>query len=165
MPGLTGDEALRRRLNAIKDTSELLTKVALLGVAEAKKLVPVKTRNLSRTIRVGKVTEKSAQVIAGGTSNVGYARYVEEGTGIYGPRKRRIVPVNAKALRWIGGPAGSLRLSGAARKGKAGAGAGPIFARSVAGRRATPFFLPGVRTAIGKAGLGDIITTNWNEAA
>jgi len=158
---LQGLTALQRRFAAITDHKMLLGQVAGLAVREAAIKAPHKTGNLRRSIRIGTVTDKTAQVVV----DANYARYVEEGTGIYGPRKRRIVPVNAKALRWIGGPAGSLRLSGAARKGKAGAGAGPIFARSVAGRRATPFFLPGVRTAIGKAGLGDIITTNWNEAA
>lgn len=29
-----------------------------------------------------------------------YAKYHQEGTGIYGPKKRKIVPVNAKALRF-----------------------------------------------------------------
>jgi HK97 gp10 family phage protein len=31
-----------------------------------------------------------------------YAGYVHEGTGIYGPRKRRIVPTSKKALFWPG---------------------------------------------------------------
>lgn len=31
-----------------------------------------------------------------------YARYVHDGTGIYGPHHQLIEPVNAKALRWQG---------------------------------------------------------------
>jgi hypothetical protein len=145
MPGLTGDEALRKRLHAIADTHELLAQVALLGVAEAKKLVPHVTRNLSRTIRVGQVTAKSARVLAGGTSRVGYARYVEEGTGIHGPRGRRITPRKARVLSWK-------------TKGKR------FFAASVAGRKATPYLVPGVEKAAKRAGV-DVIVKAWNEAA
>jgi len=156
MPGLTGDDALRKRLRAITDGRVLLGQVALLSVAEAKKIVPVQTRNLSRTIRVGTVSETSAQVLAGGTANVGYARYVEEGTGLYGLRKRRIVPRRAKVLAW---KAGGSRLTG---RGK---GSGWVFARSVAGRKATPYLVPGVQRAVARAGLRDIVIKAWNGAA
>ena len=153
---LQGDEALRRRLAAIGDTKVLLGKVALLGVAEAKKLVPRATSNLGRTIRVGTVTDKSAQVVAGGTSSVGYARYVEEGTGIHGPRKRRITPRRARMLSWV---AGGSRLTGR------GPGARRIFAKSVAGRKATPYLVPGVKRAVERAGVRDTIVKLWNDAA
>lgn len=151
-----GDEALRRRFKAIADTKQVLEKVALLGVAEAKKLVPRQTDNLGRTIRVGTVSETSAQVVAGGTANVGYARYVEQGTGLYGPRNRRIVPKHAKVLSWVGG---GSRLTGR------GTGSRRIFARSVKGRKATPYLVPGVKKAVSRAGLTDTIVTAWNEAA
>ncbi len=152
---LTGDDALRRRLKALTGR-ELLGQVALLGVAEAKRLVPRKTGNLGRTIRLGTVTDTSAQVVAGGTSQVGYARYVEEGTGIHGPRKRRIVPRQAKVLSWVGG---GSRLTG---KGK---GSTRRFARSVAGRKATPYLVPGVKRALHRAGLRDVVVALWNDAA
>lgn len=158
MPGLQGDEALRRRLRAIQDTRQLLGQVALMGVGEAKKIARrdfTKTGNLERSIRLGTVTERSAQVVAGGTKQVGYARYVEEGTGIHGSRKRRIVPRRAKALSWV---AGGSRLTG---KGK---GSRRIFARSVAGRKATPYLVPGVRIAVKRAGV-DVIVKAWNSAA
>lgn len=35
-------------------------------------------------------------------SNVHYARYVHDGTGLYGPKRRLIRPTRAKALRWRG---------------------------------------------------------------
>jgi hypothetical protein len=153
---LQGDEELRARLAAIGDRKMLLQKVALLGVAEAKKLVPRRTSNLSRTIRVERVTETNARVIAGGTSQVGYARYVEEGTGIHGPRKRRITPRRAKMLSWVGG---GSRLTGR------GSGSRRIFAKSVAGRKATPYLVPGVKRAVERAGLREAIVKAWNDAA
>jgi hypothetical protein len=36
-------------------------------------------------------------------TNVSYARWVHDGTGIYGPHHALIVPRTAKALRWRGG--------------------------------------------------------------
>jgi hypothetical protein len=181
---LQGDEALRRRLAAIGDTKVLLGKVALLGVAEAKKLVPRATSNLGRTIRVGTVTDKSAQVVAGGTSSVGYARYVEEGTGLYGPRKRRITPKNGKVLSWKrrGSASSTMNIGGFAVSASAGSSrAGSIsgvstgaarpkarsrvFARSVRGRKATPYLVPGVKRAVERAGVRDTIVKLWNDAA
>jgi hypothetical protein len=37
------------------------------------------------------------------STNVFYARFVHDGTGLYGPRHRMIVPINAKVLRWTNG--------------------------------------------------------------
>jgi len=159
MTALKGDDALRKRLRAIGDTRKLLGTVALLGVSEAKKIARkdfTKTANLERSIRLGTVTEKSAQIVAGGTSGVGYARYVEEGTGLYGPRKRKIVPKRGKLLAWKGG---GSRLTGR------GPGASWRFARSVRGRKATPYLVPGAKKAIEKSGVADAITAAWNDAA
>jgi hypothetical protein len=153
---IDGIKALRRRLAAIDEPRDLLRTIALQGVREAKVLSPVATGNLRRTIRVGTVTARSAQVIAGGTTKVGYARYVEVGTGIYGPRRRRIVPRQAKMLSWV---AGGSRATG---KGK---GSGRIFARSVRGRPATPYLVPGILRAIRKAGIRDAVVNAWNDAA
>lgn len=50
-----------------------------------------------------------------------YAPYVHEGTGLFGPLRRRIVPKVKRALRWVG------------KSGQA------IFARSTAGQQPNPF--------------------------
>lgn len=146
MATIRGDDQLRARLKAISDGKELLGKVALLGVSEAKKLAPVQTGNLRRTIRVGSITSKSASVVAGGTNGVGYAYYVETGTGIYGSGEY-IRPKRAKLLSW------KTR------------GGGRVFARKVRGRKATPYLVPGVRAALKRAGLKGIIVDAWNRAA
>lgn len=59
-----------------------------------------------------------------------YAKFVEFGTGIFGPARRRIRPVNAKALRFRGRQ-------------------GIVFARSVAGMRPRPFVVPAAHAAVG----------------
>lgn len=151
-----GDEALIRRLRAIKDTRLLLGQVGLLGVAEAKKLVPVRTRNLSRTIRVESASADRVRVVAGGTANVGYARYVEQGTGLYGPKRARIKPRSKKVLSWV---SGGSRVTGR------GVGSRRVFARSVKGRKATPYLVPGVKRAVERTGMTDTIVAAWNDAA
>jgi hypothetical protein len=55
-------------------------------------------------------------------SPVRYARLVHDGTGLFGPKKRKITPKTKKALRFK--PKGSARV---------------IFARSVKGMEANPF--------------------------
>lgn len=156
---LEGADALKRRLAAIGDTKVVLGQVALLAVNEAKHIARstfTKTGNLERTIRVQRVSERDAIISAGGGSRVGYARYVEEGTGLYGPRRRKIVPTNKKMLSWVGG---GSRLTG---RGK---GSGRIFARSVKGRPATPYLVPGAKQAVEKSGVGDTIIKLWDDAA
>ena len=55
-----------------------------------------------------------------------YARYVHEGTGIYGPMKRQIEPVRAKALMF--------QVDGRT-----------VFARSVKGMKPRPFFTEAIK--------------------
>jgi len=59
-----------------------------------------------------------------------YAEFVHEGTGIYGPKKRPIVPIRAKALHWGGTPG--------------------VFAKSVKGMRARPFLRKAIDNIIPK---------------
>ena len=157
-PGLRmqidGIKALRARLDAVADNKEALGLVALQGVAEAKELVPRRTGNLGRTIRVGTVTSDSATVVAGGTSKVGYAIYVEFGTGPH-----VIVPRNASVLAW----GGSRTLGGRLRKGSRATN----FARRVhhPGTRPHPYLVPGVIRALRKGGLIKGIVKAWNDAA
>lgn len=61
-----------------------------------------------------------------------YARYLHEGTGIYGPKRKRIVPVTAKALRFKAG-----RMIGPLPAGRSGTSPEDrgawVFAKSVRG--------------------------------
>jgi len=150
---LKGSKQLKARLDAIGDTRKLLGRIALAGVAESKRIVPRRTGNLGRTIRLGAVTPKSAEVLAGGRLNVGYAAAVEFGT-----RPRTIVPRRARVLAW----GGERTLGGRLRSG-----ARPThFARKVhhPGSRAKPYLRPGIAKAVAKVGPGMIIAS-WNGAA
>ncbi len=69
-----------------------------------------------------------------------YARYLHEGTGIYGPKHRPIYPVSAKVLRFKPG-----RMMGPLPAGKAGTSpenrGAWVFARSVKGVPPHPFLV------------------------
>lgn len=151
---IQGLTALQRRFAAISDTHKMLGQVALLGVREAALLVPVKTGNLRRSIRLGTVSETRAQIIAGGRGGVGYAAMVEFGTGPH-----VIVPRTKRVLAW----GGDRRLSGSLRSGAKAT----HFATRVhhPGSRAKPYLIPGAKRAIEKAGLGKVVVAAWNGAA
>jgi hypothetical protein len=85
--------------------------------------VPVRTSNLYNSI-TSYVTGLTGVIKA----TAPYAEYVHEGTGIYGPKKHRIVPREAKALRFeIGGKV--------------------LYRRSVKGMKGVPFFTLAIKEA------------------
>jgi len=88
----------------------------------AKKYAPVNTGRLRASINARLVSYGGGIAVLVGT-NVNYAMYQHEGTGIYGPHGTPIVPRNAKFLRFV--PKG---------------GSTYVFARSVKGSPPT-FFL------------------------
>ena len=90
---IQGSDKLIARLRAVADTEHMMREVALESVASAKNLVPRKTGNLARTIRVQRVTKDYLEIAAGGRRDVGYAAAVE-----FGSKAHTIVPRKAKAL-------------------------------------------------------------------
>lgn len=153
MSDIDGLGALNKRLDAITDNRRLLGRIGLQAVAYAKELVPRRTGNLGRTIRLGTVSETQASIIAGGEGGVGYARDVELGT-----RPHTIVPRNRKALAW----GGDRRLSGSLRSGAKATN----FAKRVnhPGTKAKPYLRPGAERAVKETGV-DVIVEAWNQAA
>ncbi len=151
---ITGQRELQARLTALgKAPHDMLRDVGLQAVREAKILVPRRTGNLGRTIRIGSLTDTAVEVRAGGQLNVGYAAAVE-----FGSRAHVIVPRNATVLAW-----GGARTLG----GRLRSGAKPTnFARRVnhPGTRAKPFLIPGLHKALQLVGL-DGFVKRWNEAA
>jgi hypothetical protein len=141
---------LLSRLEAIKPSPQLMKSLAIVAIAEQKRLVPRKTGNLGRSIGIGRVTATLAETVA--TAN--YAAAVELGT-----KAHVIVPRRRKALRFA--PGGSGTLSGRPRSG------GPVvFARKVdhPGTRAQPFMVPGAQKAIEQFGA-EAIVKRWDGAA
>lgn len=82
-----------------RSLTEAMTRSVLILEGDLKREVKVKSGGTRRTF--------THRVEAGGTrgvagSNSPIARYLHEGTGLYGPKKRRIVPTTKKALMWKG---------------------------------------------------------------
>lgn len=154
MGSLDGADELQARLRAVGNTRGQLGLVATAAVREAKLLVPRRTGNLGRTIRVGRVTDSDAEVLAGGQRNVGYAKAVEFGTGPHIIRPRR-----ARVLAW----GGARTLGGRLRSGSRAT----HFARFVRhpGTRPQPYLVPGIKRALERAGILDGIVDAWNRAA
>lgn len=161
MSDLRGYSQLQARMKAIGKTEVVVRSIVIHGVANAKHLVPHKTRNLSRTIRPGRITATSGELVAGGTRNVGYARYVEQGTRphVIRPKPGR-VGRNGRpaALAW----GGARRLTGTLRSGAQAT----HFAREVhhPGTRAYPFLVPGLQQAANEEGVAAVVKL-WNDAA
>jgi len=83
----------------------------------------VDTGRLRGSIRARMITLDGVPASRVGT-NVTYALFVHDGTGLYGPRHRYIVPVNKSVLRW---------------KSKSGGKGGFVFAKRSSGMQPNPF--------------------------
>lgn len=88
----------------------------------------VDTGHLRSSIKHQLVVKPAGLSVRVGT-NVYYARFVHDGTGIYGPRRRVIKPKRAKALVW------RSQLHGQ----KSGKFAGFVVVKSVKGMKPNPF--------------------------
>lgn len=67
--------------------------------AVARKDAPVKTSNLANSGSSEVEKDGSEGAV---TFSAPYAKYVHEGTGLYGPHKTKIVPTRKRALFWPG---------------------------------------------------------------
>jgi hypothetical protein len=137
---LKGIKELQARFKALDDLGPIMRDLALTAVGEQKRLAPVKTGNLRRTIHVGRVTDRSAETIA----SAEYAAYVEFGT-----KPHEIRPRNRRVLRWKDAQ-GTVR-----------------FARRVRhpGTKAQPYMIPGAERAVSDLVLRDKVIDKWNNAA
>jgi HK97 gp10 family phage protein len=98
--------------SAMKDST-------LLVEGKAKANVPKITSNLARTINSA-VVPLGAEVKGIVSASANYARFVEEGTGLFGPKKELIRPKTKKFMKWNGSN-------------------GPVFARTTKGQHPKHF--------------------------
>lgn len=162
MSDLKGFSQMQARLRALEKAPQTVVgQIVIHAVAIAKHKVPRKTSNLGRTIRPGRITANSGELMAGGSLQVGYARYVEQGTRphIIRPKPGR-VGRNGRpaALAW----GGNRRLSGSLRSGSS-----PThFAREVhhPGTKAHPYLVPALEEAAKTEGVQAVVKI-WNSAA
>jgi hypothetical protein len=120
------EELLHSRTGAVG--RYLDTRATIVQMA-AKEDCPKRTGNLSERIN-RRWFDAGGELAISVIAQTPYAMWVHEGTGIYGPLKRPIVPVHAKALSWIG--ADGVR----------------VFAKSVKGMRGRPFLAKNLKLAV-----------------
>jgi len=110
-----------------------------------KETIPKRTRTSARSIHSSPAVIVGNKVIGGEVGSLyKVVEFLEKGTGIYGPRKRKIVPTHAKVLKFPNpgqgfGKGTPFTLSGRPYAGRRGAGAQFLFRRSVKGIRAGHF--------------------------
>lgn len=114
-------------LEAIKN---LLYRVGAEVVNEAKDIAPYAKGNLKRDIQVFTDDINKLEIDIGNTLLAPYALYVHEGTGLFGPKKKRITPKKAKALKTPYG-----------------------YRKSIAGQKAQPYLSDGLENYINNGGL------------
>ena len=107
-------------MDTLKEAAErFIYRVAAEIANTAIELAPTRTRNLRNDIKVYKIAPLKFEI--GNSLLAPYAPYVHFGTGIYGPKKRKIVPKKAKALK--------IPINGKV-----------IFRKSVKGQKPNPYF-------------------------
>lgn len=117
---------MRRRANNVRNT--------------ARRLAPVDNGTLKNSITM-QITSEAGELVARVGTNIKYARFVHDGTGLYGPRKQVIRPRQAKALRWkVGAVVGA---PGRASKRTVGY----AFAKFVRGSKPNPFLRNALKAA------------------
>lgn len=154
-------EVKRRRVAA-----RILRKITLAIEGQAKVNVRKRTGNTARDVH-SEVNEELGIGYVGTTGKVG--RFLEFGTGLFGPIPHRIFPKFAKALAWPMGASGpgmqrtdmgltafmsggvkysanvkkTLRLTGQHTAAHAASGSAAMqYARSIAGMHKQPFLMP-----------------------
>lgn len=104
---------------------------------EAMRRCPVDEGRLRASLDLA-VEAHATTVTARVGSDLDYAIYVHEGTGLYGPKRALIYPVSAKVMTWIPRTAGQGAKSG---KRKTAKDTTRVFARYTRGMKGRPFLV------------------------
>lgn len=102
---IRGDRELRRAFDRSPQTVErelgrTLTSTAYRAEGVAKRKAPVDTGTLRGSINTEPARREGRDLVARVKTTNRYARYQEEGTGIYGPRRQMIRPKTGRLLAW-----------------------------------------------------------------
>lgn len=114
---------------------------------QAKALAPRDRGTLYRSITLEmRSTDKGPTAVVG--TNVPYAIYVHEGTGVHGPRRTPIRPVNKRFLAWL--PKRQVvrtYLDKSGKQRKVYAKRALVFAKQSRGSRPVPFLRDALKAA------------------
>jgi hypothetical protein len=184
---LIGADDLRRRFEALGNTRDIMRGLQIETVNRAKSKVPRQTGHLGRSIRPGSVGRDEAWINA----KTPYARAVEFGSGLYGPKRAKYPIVPKKPGGTLFFPSQSALVSrlgvGQSRRGKFVENrlqftkTGRLSARSMKrfgnaayvhakvvmhpGVKPRPFLIPAAKEAVQDGPMRDLIVSAWNDAA
>ena len=124
---------------------------------EARKRAPVDAGILrNKILATGKIDRSGRSIVTSVIAHTKYALFIEVGTGIFGPKKKRIYPKHAKVLRFM-----TSRTQGNYAPELA-SGRGVVFAKSVKGMPARPFLAPaGFKTGTAQLGAYKKAFSDW----
>lgn len=109
----------------------------------ARRLVPRDTSRLGNSLTISYLTGPGGEPVARIGSNLPYAIYVHEGTGLYGPKNALIRPRTATVLRWP-----NINNSGSGRRRyKGGATNAFVYSMWSRGMKGTPYLLDALDAA------------------
>lgn len=134
---MTGAQIHRDRIAAAMQSAAVqwCERIGAEVASHARNQCPVQDGRLR-----GSITHLVTATPTGATVHIGsplaYARYRHEGTGLYGPHHKRIVPVSAKALKFKPNISGPLRNNGGRDRRNGGQF---IIVKSVRGTPGYPF--------------------------
>lgn len=106
----------------------------------ARRSVRVDTGRLRSSIHT-ELRVISAVPVARVGTDVSYARFVHDGTGLYGPRRKMITPKKGRYMVF------TVRGGGSGGRITTGAGGRVVFARQVRGQTPNPFLTIALRAA------------------
>lgn len=95
-------------IDAQEAVQELLLRIGHEIEAEAKEIAPKVEGDLARDIQVFIDNLDNLEISIGNSKLIEYAPFVHGGTGLYGPKKKRITPRTKKALKTPFGPRKSI---------------------------------------------------------
>ena len=113
---------------AAQITSKGINRMIFAIEEKAVPLTPVQTGRLRGSFVGARILSTPFTLQGRVGTKLNYAPFVHFGTGIFGPRGKRIVPRQAKAMRWQ-------------------QGGRTIFAKSTKGQKPNPFFQKGIDAA------------------
>lgn len=138
----------------------VMKRTALTATLLMKRNVKRRSGMTGASIRPEAITATSAIIKVGGAG-----RFLEQGTGLFGPHHTRVVSRSGRAMAFLAGPASAFRLSGSPRSGKAGNKAYLVVVRSTAGMPKQPFVRKSIVEAAASNDLDRVVVALWDGGA
>lgn len=157
---IVGADQLVARLQRLESKTTgyaVMKRLALGATLLMKHNVKRRSGATGASIRPVSISATAAVIKIGGAG-----KFLEQGTGLFGPHHSRVVPRTKKALAFFAGPSSAFRLTGAVRSGKAGRRAYLVVVKSTKGMHPQPFIGKSIVEAARSDNLRGVVVALWN---